>query len=340
MHTKPSIVTISVRHTLIRSAAALVSVLVTCCVLPASGQALSSIPGAFVDIGIGARSAALGYTGVAAERGANALAWNPASLLPADEMEVSFSWVDQVELVEFGHMAWAMPLRPGRSAWGLAAEVSGDEMLREATLRAAYSHRIRFMWVGLGIGYRRADYGKNRLSDDDYVVFDPDEITQGIARQVSGSANGLLLDAGIRIEMTHRLDIAVAAKNMVAPVEWSSQSAARTGTNVYFESVPMELSTGVAYRLSDRMAGFLEWTPALGTDAVPRFGLGAAFTPIDILTFRLGRMMTQDRVNDEWKTFGFGLRTPPSRDWSIEADYAYVVSAFARTQQISIRFGL
>lgn len=337
--------TFSVRHISTRSVPALVSTILAagmlaCCVLPASGQALSSMAGAFVDVGIGARSAALGYTGVAGERGANALAWNPASLLPADDMELSFSWVDQVELVEFGHMAWAMPLRAGRSAWGLAAEVSGDEMLREATLRAAYSHRIRSIWVGLGIGYRRADYGKNQLSDDDYVVFDPDEITQGTARQVSGSANGLLVDAGIRIEMTHRLDIAVAAKNMVAPVEWTSRSAARTGTNVYFESVPMELSTGVAYRLSDRMAGFLEWTPALGTDAVPRFGLGAAFTPIDMLTLRLGRMMTQDRLNDEWKTFGFGLRTPPSKDWTIEADYAYVVSAFARTQQISIRFGL
>ena len=306
----------------------------------ARAQTLSRMPGAFADIGIGAESAALGYSGVAGQRGAAALAWNPASILPNNGMEVSFSWVDQIELIDFGYVSWAMPLRSGRSAWGLSAEVSGDDMLREATLRAAYSHRIRRVWIGLGAGYRRADYGNNRLSESDYVIFDPDEVAVGIGQQVSGSANGLLLDAGMLVEATRRLDFGVAVRNALAPTEWTSRSRAREGTNVYFESVPMEVSTGVAYRLSERLGGFLEWTPGLGTDAVPRFGLGASFTPLHVITLRAGRMMTQDRADDEWNTFGFGLRTPPSMGWSIVADYAYVVSSFARTQQISIRFGL
>lgn len=306
----------------------------------AHAQNLTNIPAAFADIGVGAEASALGYTGVAGLQGADALAWNPASIVPKAGMELSFSWVDQLGLVDFGYMAWSMPLRNGRSAFGASAEVSGDDMLREATLRAAYSHRIRRVWVGLGLGYRRADYGRNRLSADDYVVFDPDEVTAGISQQVSGSANGLLIDAGLRIEANRRVDLAVSARNMLAPMEWVSRSEARPGSHSYFESVPMEVSTGLAYRLSERLAGFFSWTPSLGSDAISRVGLGASFSPVDVLTLRVGRLMMQDRSQEAWHTLGFGLRTPKSRDWSISADYAYVMSPLARTQQITLRFGL
>jgi hypothetical protein len=321
----------------------LAPVLVAVCLwmtLPATGQELSSIPGAFADVGIGARAAALGYTGVASERGASAMAWNPASLASDQGMELTFSYVDQVELVEFGHVAWVMPFRSGRSAWGLSAHVSGDDMLREMTARIAYSHRIRFLWLGVGLGYRLADFGDNTLSSDDYVVFDPDEVSVGLSRQVNGTASGFLVDLGMRVAFTHRLDMAVAARNVAAPMEWTTYSEARAGAHSYFESIPLEISTGVAYRLSDRLGGYLEWTPNISGDAIPRFGLGVSFEPMDEVTFRVGRLMTQDRRRDEWKTFGFGIRTPKGLGWSIEADYAFIVSHLARTQQISLRFGL
>lgn len=303
-------------------------------------QDLSSIPGAFADIGIGARAAATGYTGIASERGASAMAWNPASLVSDQGMEIVFSYVDQLDLVEFGHVAWVMPLRSGRSAWGLAAQVTGDDMLREMTVQAAYSHRVRFMWMGLSVGYRMAEFGKNALTADDYAVFDPDEITLGLSQQVSGDAQGFVLDAGMRLEMTHRLDMAFAIKNVVAPVEWTSVASAREGSNRYFESVPMELSAGVAYRMTDRLGGYLDWTPNIKGDAVPKVGIGVSYQPLDEIVFRAGRLMMHDRRRDEWRTFGFGIRTPSSLEWSIEADYAIVISEMARTQQISLRFGL
>jgi hypothetical protein len=305
---------------------------------PASAQALTNIPAAFTDVGIGAEAAALGYAGVAGVRGSDALAWNPASIVPRDGMELSFSWVDQLGLVDFGYMAWSMPLRSGRSALGASVEVSGDDMLLETTLRTAYSHRIRRVHVGIGLGYRRADYGRNRLSADDYLVFDPDEVASGIQQQVSGSANGLLLDAGLHIEASRRIDVAVSARNVLAPMSWVSRSAARSGSRTYIESVPMEVTTGMAYRLSDKLGGFMSWTPSLGSDAIPRVGLGASFTPVTVLTLRAGRLMIQDRSGEAWKTFGFGLRTPTARDWAVMADYAYVVSPLARTQQITLRF--
>lgn len=304
------------------------------------GQELSSIPGAFGDIGIGARAAATGYTGIASERGAGAMAWNPASLVSEQGMEIVFSYVDQLNLVEFGHVAWVMPLRPGRSAWGLAAQVNGDDMLREMTLQAAYSHRIRFLWVGLSVGYRMAEFGNNTLSSDDYAVFDPDEVTLGLTRQVRGDAQGFVLDAGLRFEMTHRLDMALAVRNAVAPVQWTSTASARDGRNRYFESVPMEVSAGVAYRLTDRLGGYIDWTPNMTSDAVPKVGIGVSYRPLDEIAFRIGRLMMHDRRRDEWRTFGFGIRTPNNLDWSLEADYAIVVSEIVRTQQISLKFGL
>ncbi len=308
---------------------------------PASrAQDLSSIPAAFVDVGIGARSAAMGYTGVASERGASAMAWNPASLASDLGTEIAFSYVDQAEMVEFAHVSWVMPLREGRSAWGLSAFVSGDDMLREATMEVAYSHRLRFIWLGTKVGYRLAEFGKNALSGGDYVVFDPDEVATGLDRQVNGKAQGLLVDLGMRLELTHRLDLGVVARNVAAPVEWTSRSLARPGEQSYIESIPFELSTGAAYQLSEQLGGYLEWTPSLGGDAIARYGMGLSYDPMDVITLRMGRLLTMDRRRDEWKTLGFGIRTPGNLTWSMEADYAFIISDFARTQQISLRFGL
>lgn len=306
---------------------------------PSSAQALSGIPAAFADIGIGARAAALGYAGTAGVTGSAAIAWNPASILPENGFEVSASYVDQVEAVEFGHLSMAFPVFRRNGAVAMSVQVTGDDMLMESTLRGAYTHRIRFLWLGVGGSFRRATYGNNTLSDGDFVVFEPDEIAEGINRQVHGSAMGFSVDAGLRMYWADFLVVAVSARNIAAPVFWESKAEARSGTHVYEESVPLEISSGVSYRLSNRIRGFLEWTPAMTSDAVSRVGLGASFRPVDVISFRLGRLILQDGLRNEWNTFGFGLRTPSRMKWSLEADYAYIMSDLAQTQQISLRVG-
>ena len=305
-----------------------------------SAQVLSGIPAAFAEVGIGARAAALGYAGTAAVTGSGAISWNPASILPEDGFEISASYVDQIEAVEFGHLAMAFPVMRRHGAFALSVQVTGDDMLMESTVRAAYAHRIRFLWLGVGGSLRRATYGNNALSDGDFVVFELDEIAQGRDRQVHGSALGFSVDAGLRMYWADFLIVAVSARNIAAPVSWESEATARSGVRSYVESVPLEISSGVSYRLSNRIRGFLEWTPAMTSDAISRVGLGASYRPVEVISFRLGRLVLQDGLQNEWNTFGFGIRTPSRMKWSLEADYAYIMSDLAHTQQISLRLGL
>jgi len=308
--------------------------------LPSAGQELSAIPAAFAEIGIGARAASLGYTGTASERGPGAMSWNPSSIYSEEGWELALSYVDQLQTVEFGYAALTIPLRENRNALAVSAHYSGDDALTEESVKVAYAHRIRFVWFGVAAGVRRAVYGKNTLGADDFVVFEPDEIAEGLSRQVRGSATGFMVEAGLRMRWTDDLTYAFTARNIASPLTWKSTSQARAGTNSYVESVPVELATGVDYRLTEKVTGSIEWVPAVTVDAISRVGMGAEFSPIDVISFRVGRSVLHDGLRNEINTFGFGIRTPKSVSVRLRADYAYVTSDLARTQQLSINVGL
>jgi len=309
-------------------------------VLPINAQEISSIPGAFAQIGIGARSAGLGYTGTAGAIGSGAMAWNPAAIYSDNGMELALSYVDQLEVVEFGYAALSIPLKNNRNAIAISAHYSGDEALTEESAKVAYAHRIGFIWLGAAVGIRRAMYGKNKLNAGDYVVFDADEIAEGLSRQVSGTATGYTIEAGMRMMWSRDLAVSLSARNISAPMLWRSYSQARPGKKSYIESVPLELATGVKYQLSDRVSGALEWVPALESDAISRIGLGASFLPVEMIALRVGRVIFHDGIQNETNTFGFGIRTPKSAGLNIRADYAYIISDLARTQQLSLSIGL
>jgi len=301
-------------------------------------QDLSTIPGAFADLGIGAESASLGYSGTSSQRGAFAMAWNPASIRPESGLETAVSWVDHLEAVDFAHAALAVPLGK-KWGWGLSAHIIGDDVLRESTIRTAWSYKFFFMTFGLGAGYRHASFGNNDLSIGDWVVFDPSEVAEGVSQQVSGSAQGFSVDAAMNMHWSDDVMVAIVARNLASPVRWKSSSNG-TEESSYVESVPAELSLGAGYHITPRISTFLEWTPALKPDAVVRTGFGISIRPVEPLSLNMGRQILHDGFSNERQTWGFGLRTPSSFGLTLEAAYAYVVSELAPTQQVSLRIGL
>lgn len=302
-----------------------------------SAQQLSSIPAAFVDVGIGAQVAGRGYAGTAMLNGANALNWNPASIYPDEGLEFSFSYVDQLESVEYGYAVLSVPLKNRRSAFALAASYSGDDVLAEESIQIGFSYRIRFAWFGIRIGYRRAVFGKNLLNAEDYVIFDASEVAEAARQHVSGTANGYSVDVGIRLNLGEDLSIGFSTRNLAAPMYWSSSS--EVGSRSYQESVPMEITTGVHYQPSKKISGSLDFSPSTGEDSISKIGLGVEFSPVSIIAFRAGRMIIQDGFSNEISTFGFGIRTPRSAGMRLRSDYAFVISDLARTQQISLLIG-
>ena len=70
--------------------------------VPASAEEVSDIPGAFVDVGIGAAEMRMGGAAVAGSQGASAVFWNPAGLALADRgKEFAIAYCDQMGLVPY-----------------------------------------------------------------------------------------------------------------------------------------------------------------------------------------------------------------------------------------------
>ncbi|MDA1029115.1 MAG: hypothetical protein O3B41_08710 [Bacteroidetes bacterium] len=301
---------------------------------------LSSIPGSFVDVGVGAKGAGMGFAGTATLQGAEAVNWNVAAVYPSNGLEAGFSYVDQLGLINYGHFSLALPLRTDRNVVALSVQYSGDDAPVEESIHISYAHRLSTLWMGIGLGYRKAIYGKNVLSSDDYVIFDGQEVAEGVVNQISGQASGYVVDAGIKLLLSSDLTFGVSAKNIRSPIHWNSYSGSRSGTISYVESVPMEISTGIHYKLSDHLQGAIDWVPTFGSDAQSRIGFGVSFNPVEAIALRTGRMIFQDGYKNEVTTFGFGVQTPKSFGIQLQANYAYVASPIAHTQQISLIVGL
>lgn len=303
-------------------------------------QELSDIPGAFASIGIGAHTAGMGFTGTTANQGASAATWNPAFIYSSEGLETSFSYVDQLGMFEYGQFSLAIPLSSNRMGMALAAEYTGDESYNESSVQLLYAHRISFMWLGVGVGYRKAIFGKNGLSRGDYVLFSDEEVTEGLAQQVSGNASGYYVNAGLRMQLSGDLLVGLAVKNIVAPLDWATYATARPGEHAYNESVPMEFSTGVRYQLSHKLAGSMEWVPTLGMSSISRVGIGVEFQPVPVIALRTGRLVFQDGLSNEITTLGFGIKTPEQFGVRLKVDYAYIMGDIANTQQLSLMVGL
>jgi len=311
-----------------------------CFPIKGAAQELSDIPGAFASIGIGAHTAGMGFTGSAVNQGASAAAWNPASIYPSEGLETMLSYVDQLGLMEYGHFSLAVPLSKNRLGMAISAEYSGDESFNEASVQLLVAQRISFLWVGVGVGYRKATFGKNSLSRGDYSLFSDEEITEGLAQQVSGNASGYHFNAGIRMHLSQDLVVGLVAKNILAPLSWASYATSRPGEFTYNESVPMEWSTGIRYQLSRKLAGSMEWVPTLGMSSISRVGIGIEFQPVQSIALRTGRLVFQDGLSNEVTTLGFGIKTPEQFGIHLKVDYAYILGSIANTQQLSLTVGL
>ena len=225
----------------------LTSLLLFAAAVVAYSQPLSYIPASFVDIGFGARPVAMGGAFTAMSNDVNTMTWNPAGLASMMKNEATFAYTNQLGLIVYHFAGAAIPLDTNKHSVGIAAISSGDNAMRELTLQGTYARSFsRQLKLGITLKYRNATYGSNTLNAGDYIVFDDDEITEGIANQVKGSANGFGMDAGILFSLSRRVTFGATIKDLFAPVMWYSKtksSSAKT-KGEYIESLPAEAALG------------------------------------------------------------------------------------------------
>lgn len=311
-----------------------IAFLLICCAAESVAQT-SRQAGAFLDIGLDAATAGVGHAGSSSAVGVRAMAWNVANLADATSLELTASYVDQLEQVTFEYAALAIPFIRGKSVLGAAVSTTGDEALTEWTVHLAWAYRLDWLRMGAGVRFRRATFGRNVLNPDDFVVFDPVEIADGLARKVYGSANGGGIDAGLSIQAHRDIRLSMALRNVYAPVYWQSESGVQQ-RRTRVEHVPMDMDVSLHYSAAEWITFHAAWAPATAEDVAARYGFGASLQPVYPLILRAGRYLLHDGFRNESTTLGFGLRVRDIWGVGIGMDYAYVTSSLATSQLLTL----
>jgi hypothetical protein len=301
-------------------------------------QQISTIPGSFVDVGFGTRPVAMGYAFVGLADDENATYWNPAGLTKADGFQVGLSQLDHWGLVTYNYAAITVPSFGQNQALGIAVISSGDDMMSELSVHAAYGFRVRFVSIGASIKYRSASFGKNTLSENSYLVFDPEEISIGMGQQVTGNAFGLGLDLGVLVHINESIQIGMMARDYKAPMQWSSsavESSVYSAKGDYAEDLPMELLFGVSGRIGDELTLVADYVPALENDRTTWVRAGFEKRLAKVLMIRGGTEQGINNLEDDKITLGTGLDISIQQALRIKADFTYVMDPIKDSHRFS-----
>ena len=307
---------------------------------PLHAQSVSSVSGSFIDIGYGARASGMGfaYTGLA--EGADAVIWNPAGLGQAETMDFSVMHVNQYNMVNYDYVGGVIPILNDQHRIGFALLTSGDDLLREHALYTAYSFNYQNLYVGGALKFRLNSFGNNTLRPDDYIVFEPDEITSVFNQQIQGSGFGLGIDLGVLYKITERVQLGLTLRDAYAPFWWDSETAGASDVSAkgsYEEGIPMELVLGGAYNFQGRTIITTDFIPTLSDGTSDALRVGAEHTFIDIISIRAGLEERFRKFDLDQYTFGFSLKSPELYNISIAAHYAYVINDFNNSHRVGLQ---
>lgn len=302
-------------------------------------QRLSSIPGAFVDVGFGSRPVSLGnaYAGLGDD--INAVYLNPAGLTALRQREVEFTHTKLMGLVNYQFFSAGMPISEQETV-ALAVISSGDALMREFSFHAGYAREIiAGLSAGAALKYRRSSFGNNTLNPSDFDgIFDPNEINMGISNQVFGSANGFGLDLGLMYRATEQLSFGLMLRDVFAPVYWNSKTrnAESRSKGNYQERIPFEAAVGTSWKVDGVMVFSVEYKPSFDTEQDDALRLGFERVILDILSVRFGTEQWLNNRDDDKYMLGAGIRVPVS-EYHIQINYGYIIDDIANTHRIGLQ---
>lgn len=301
-------------------------------------QDLSGIPGAFADIGFGARPVAMGgaFTGLAND--VNSVIWNPAGLTKIKNYQAAFSYTNQLGLINYHYLAASLPLGKDEGM-GFSIISSGDKALREWSIGTSYAMKIWDFYAGATLKLRFATFGNNSLNESDYIVFDHDEITTGMSNQVKGNAFGFGLDFGLLYPLNERITLGTFIRDIYSPLFWDSKTDSELNKTKgkYSETVPVEWTFGSAFKLKDNFIVTFDYTPSLLVDANQKIMAGMELKLFNMVFIRGGAQNLINNIDDERYSLGLGLDVAELIGNShIFIDYTYSIEELANSQRFSL----
>ncbi|MCK5739088.1 hypothetical protein KAH55_07900 [bacterium] len=188
---------------------------------------LSHLPGAFIDIGLGARPLGMGGAFIAQANDVNAVLWNPAGLTETTAWQGTVSYTRQFDMIPYSLAAFSGRLGENW-AHGEALIISGDALMQELRVVTAIAYSVNHWIPGISIGlaaeFRAASIGKNQDSG---------------TGAVTGDAYGFATTLGIRYRSGH-LVMAIKLKDFLNTIFWKTSSMPG-----YYEGTPISMFWGI-----------------------------------------------------------------------------------------------
>jgi hypothetical protein len=291
----------------------------------ASAEDLSGIPGAFVDVGIGAGEMGMGGAVVASAGGASSLFWNPAGLGQTEhDTEFLLAYCDQLGLVPYS--AGSGLYRLGDYSLGAGLLYSGDDVLSETSILIGAARGFAMLpWapdteadVGATLRTRWASYGNNESSGE----------------QVTGSALGLGLDIGALVPLTETAALGLVARDIVNVLNWDSSAAGSYG-----ENVPAAFSAGVAVTPREGLLVEVDVDRLLNSDVDPVVRAGAEVRLFGVASLRGGYTTALPEGDPDEYSIGAGA-TFPAGATVMTLDAAYLFGNLDNTLRFSLGVAL
>ena len=302
-------------------------------------QELSNFAGAFVDIGFGARPAALGNAFVGLANDVNCIVWNPAGISSIKTMQTAFTYTKLLGLVDYNYLAFSLPLKNNQGA-GAALIVSGDAALREYTLNLGYSRQFLLdsLFIGVGFKFRYASFGNNSLNAGDFLLFEDDEIADGMMNQVKGSAAGFGLDFGVIYNVNEKIKVGLMFRDIYSPLFWNSKvdNPDKKAKGKYSELIPFEPTIGTAFRVAEKIPVTTDYTSVVRKDVSDKLRTGLEISMMKILSIRGGIQYFLNNEKDEKYSIGLGLNFGAGKERRMHLDYTFMMEELANSQRISI----
>jgi hypothetical protein len=291
----------------------------------AGAEELSGIPGAFVDVGIGAGEMGMGGAVVASAGGASSLFWNPAGLGQSEhDTEFLLAYCDQLGLVPYS--AGSGMYRLGDYTLGAGLLYSGDEVLSETSILIGAARGFAILpWapdsnadVGATLRTRWASYGNNESAGE----------------QVTGSALGLGLDIGARVPLTETATLGLVARDVVNVLNWDSSAAGSYG-----ENIPAAFSAGVAVTPHEGLVVEVDVDRLLNSDVDPVVRAGAEVRLFGVASLRGGYSTALPEGDPDEYSVGAGATFPAGGTVMI-LDAAYLFGNLDNTLRFSLGVAL